>query len=69
MQIDGHFLARILFQQRGDSRLHLAAIEALRKIALHASLAANTRKVAQNFTVEMMTDRVLAHMGLPLKPD
>ncbi|MGA2497204.1 MAG: glycosyltransferase family 4 protein [Tepidisphaeraceae bacterium] len=32
--------------------------------ALHAELAANTRPVAANFTVEKMTDQVLEHLGL-----
>ncbi|MFI5381030.1 MAG: glycosyltransferase family 4 protein, partial [Tepidisphaerales bacterium] len=32
--------------------------------ALHAELAANTRGIAANFTVEKMTDRVLEHLGL-----
>jgi glycosyltransferase involved in cell wall biosynthesis len=36
--------------------------------SLYASLAANTRKVADNFTVDAMADRVLTHMGLPTKP-
>jgi glycosyltransferase involved in cell wall biosynthesis len=30
---------------------------------LYRELAANTRSIAQNFTVEKMTDRVLEHMG------
>jgi len=36
--------------------------------ALHASLAANAARIAQNFSVDVMTDRVLAHLGLPPKP-
>ena len=36
--------------------------------ALHASLRANCVKVARSFGTEAMTDRVLAHMGLPLRP-
>jgi glycosyltransferase involved in cell wall biosynthesis len=32
--------------------------------ALHRDLAANTRPIAANFTVEKMTDRVLEHLGL-----
>ncbi len=35
--------------------------------ALHAELVANTRSVAANFTVEKMTDQVLAHLGLPAR--
>ncbi|HEY1921426.1 MAG TPA: glycosyltransferase family 4 protein [Tepidisphaeraceae bacterium] len=31
---------------------------------LHARLAANTRKLAANYDVEAMTDRVLEHMGI-----
>jgi glycosyltransferase involved in cell wall biosynthesis len=34
--------------------------------ALHASLSASARRVARHFDVEAMTDRILAHMGLPL---
>ena len=34
---------------------------------LHRSLAANTRSVAGNFTVDRMTDRVLQHLGLPVR--
>jgi glycosyltransferase involved in cell wall biosynthesis len=33
--------------------------------ALHASLAANARSVAANFSVKQMTDQILAHIGLP----
>ncbi|MGD0464394.1 MAG: glycosyltransferase family 4 protein [Tepidisphaeraceae bacterium] len=32
--------------------------------ALHARLAANTRRLAERFNVEVMTDRVLEHMGV-----
>ena len=32
--------------------------------ALHARLAANTRRLAKKFDVEAMTDRVLKHMGI-----
>jgi glycosyltransferase involved in cell wall biosynthesis len=36
---------------------------------LHAELSANTRTIAANFTVDRMTDGVLAHLGLaPLQP-
>ena len=31
---------------------------------LHAELSANTRSIAANFTVEKMTDSILAHLGL-----
>jgi len=34
--------------------------------SLHATLAANTRDIAANFTVQRMTDQVLAHLGIPL---
>jgi len=33
--------------------------------ALYASLAANARSVAANFSVKQMTDQILAHIGLP----
>jgi glycosyltransferase involved in cell wall biosynthesis len=36
--------------------------------ALHGSLAANAARIAQNFTVDVMTDRFLAHVGIPPKP-
>jgi glycosyltransferase involved in cell wall biosynthesis len=36
--------------------------------ALYTSLAANTRQIAQSFSVDVMTDRVLAHLGLPQSP-
>ena len=36
--------------------------------ALHASIAAKSRIVAENFSVDHMADRVLQHMGLPVKP-
>jgi glycosyltransferase involved in cell wall biosynthesis len=36
--------------------------------ALHTSLAANTRQIAQKFSVDVMTDRILAHIGLAPKP-
>ena len=32
--------------------------------ALHRELSNNTRSIAANFTVEKMTDRILAHLGL-----
>lgn len=32
--------------------------------ALHAELSSNTKSIARNFTVERMTDQVLAHLGL-----
>ncbi len=32
--------------------------------ALHAELAANSKPIAANFTVEKMTDQILEHMGL-----
>jgi glycosyltransferase involved in cell wall biosynthesis len=35
--------------------------------ALYAVLAGNTRGIARNFSVEVMTDRVLGHLGLPLR--
>jgi glycosyltransferase involved in cell wall biosynthesis len=34
--------------------------------ALHARLSANAPTLARRFTVEVLADRVLAHMGLPL---
>jgi glycosyltransferase involved in cell wall biosynthesis len=37
--------------------------------ALHAELATNARAVAEHFSVANMTDQVLAHMGLPTRPD
>jgi len=37
--------------------------------ALYAELRANARPLSELFTVSHMTDRVLAHMGLPAKPD
>lgn len=36
--------------------------------ALHAQLAANARPVAAHFSIAAMTDRVLAHVGLPPVP-
>jgi glycosyltransferase involved in cell wall biosynthesis len=35
--------------------------------ALHARLSADAPTLARRFTVEAMTDRVLAHIGLPLR--
>ncbi|MDP9172299.1 MAG: glycosyltransferase family 4 protein [Planctomycetota bacterium] len=34
---------------------------------LYSSLASNTREIARTFSAEVMADRVLAHLGLPLK--
>jgi glycosyltransferase involved in cell wall biosynthesis len=36
--------------------------------SLYSNLAANTRKIAETFSVERMTDQVLAHLGLANHP-
>ncbi|MGA2583970.1 MAG: glycosyltransferase family 4 protein [Tepidisphaeraceae bacterium] len=60
----GDCVGGLMFKVWDTRDLAEQMIRLLKDDALHASLSADTRKIAATFSVEAMTDRVLAHMGI-----
>jgi glycosyltransferase involved in cell wall biosynthesis len=67
VNLNGH-RGGLLFDAWNTTDLATQLEKLLKDDALHAELARNARPISENFSVANMTDRVLAHMGLPTRP-
>jgi glycosyltransferase involved in cell wall biosynthesis len=68
IQSDGKF-GGLTFKAWDTADLAAQLFRLLTDDSLHAQLSANTKVIAASFTVEKLADRVLAHMGLPTRPE